>query len=750
MAYPGDPALDAGMQQRVLKAFSEAVRLYHEGHTEEALTILRSVGDVDPRFVPAQQLEKSITTGQQVDLSQWAQQFSAPAGGDSESMLKKARQALAQGDFGGALVLAQSVLREMPGHAQARQLALDAQTRMRSGAELTTHIANAREALSAGLTEEASSFLRLARSIDPTHPDIAALETRLQQAGGAVAAEAEPEFEFEVFEPATDGKGVKASASPPIGQPPRPPSPAPAPPGPPQAPAAEPFPVTPTAPAAPPPPPAAASSMPSFGAPPAAPAAPFGVPSSPPSFATSPQPRSPAPAGAHGPVSAPAFGAAGGGSASPFVTSASEDLSLFTEDDGSHEDAEVRIKALLDQGQVAFERSDFQSAIDTWSRIYLIDPRYPEAERRIEQARNKREEITRMAEHRFYEAREAFDQGRLDDARSLCQQVLQLQPQHLEAHDLFSRLETPAAPPPTAAGAPGGEEDLFQDDLVPARKAASAAPAAEEVPGPVPVAAVARARPKAQFGEALSTIPWKWLGVAVVVLAVIVVAWTQRGRLFSNTSGQVTEAVVQAEKLVKEGRLQDALHLLQSVQGLAEGEQGNRLNQGVLEVQRALKAHAAESGKSVAVPAREAFTAGRLMKALMLARGAQVKSPGNPELMALQNEVAAAAPGVPPLVDALQARNWDVGRQLASQLKEQRPGDAEVQKAWVVTSFNYAVTLLRKYQVVAAHDVLDELSREVGEPEVVRLRDLAKSYLARPSDPRYQIFVTNIELRSFD
>jgi len=747
MAYPGDPTLDAGMQQRVLKAFSEAVRLYNEGHTEEALTILRSVADVDPRFIPAQQIEKSITTGQPVDLSQWAQQFSAPAGGDAESMLQKARQALSQGDFGGALVLAQSVLREMPGHPQARQLALDAQTRMRSGADLASHIANAREALGAGLTEEARSFFRLARSINPTHPDVRALETRLQQAGGAVAAEAEPEFEFEVFEPASDGKGVKAGTSPPIGQPPRPLSPAPPPP-PPQAPAAQPFPVIPSAPAAAPQPPAAASSAPSFGAPPAAPAAPFGVPSSPPRAATSLPPMPPAPAGAQGPASRPSFGVAGGGSASPFVTAASEDLSLFTEDDGSHEDAEVRIKALLDQGQVAFERSDFQGAIDTWSRIYLIDPRHPEAERRIEQARHKREEIGRLAEHRFYEAREAFEQGRLDDARSLCQQVLQLQPQHLEAHDLLSRLETPAAPPPTTAGAPRGEEDLFQDDFVPATKAAPAAAAA--VQAPAPAAAVKPARPTVSLGEALSAIPWQWLGVAVAVVVVSVVAWTQRGRLFSNTSGPVTEALVQADKLAKEGKLQDALHLLQSVQGLAEGEQGNRLNQSVLEVQHALKVHAAASGKSVAVPAREAFTAGRLMKALLLARGAQMKSPGNPELMALQNEIAAAAPGVPPLVDALQARNWEVGRQLASQLKEQRPGDAEAQKAWVVMSFNYAVTLLRKYQVVAAHDVLDDLARDASDPEVARLRELAKSYLAKPSDPRYQIFVTNIELRSFD
>jgi tetratricopeptide (TPR) repeat protein len=754
MAYPGDPALDAGMQQRVLKAFSEAVRLYHEGHTEEALTILRSVGDVDPKFVPAQQLEKSITTGQPVDLSQWAQQFAGPSGaGDFDAMLQKARQALAQGDFGGALVLAQSVLREMPGHPQARQLALDAQTRMRSGGDVSTHIANAREALSAGLIEEARSFLRLARSINPKHPDVAALESRIQQAGGA-AAEAEQEFEFEVFEPAPEDKIVKKSATVPTV--PLAPPPAPAPPRVAPAPAAQPFPATPAAAVAP-----AAASAPSFGAPaggaaapfaapPSAPAAPFAAPPSPPRPAATLPPRPAAPPTAPGPAPAPTFAAPGGGAASPFVTAASEDLSLFTEDDGSHEDAEVRIKALLDQGQVAFERQDFQGAIDTWSRIYLIDPRYPEAERRIEQARLKRDELARMAEHRYYEAREAFEQGRLDDARSLCQQVLQLQPQHLEAHDLLSRLETPAAPPPAAAAAPAGEEDLFRDDFVPARAATAAAPEAAPTPASAPAAAAAPARTAPPLADTLSAIPWKWLAVAAAVVAISVLSWTQRGRIFSSTSGQVADALVQADKLVREERLQDALNLLKSVQVMAEGEQGNRLNQKVLEVQHALKVRAAASTRSVAVPAREAFASGRPVKALLLARSAQVKSPGNPELMALQNEIAAAAPGVPRLVDALQARNWDVGRQAATQLKEDRPGDAEAQKAWVVTSFNYSVTLLRKYQVVAAHDVLDELAHATDDPEVMRLRDLAKSYLAKPSDPRYQIFVTNIELRSLD
>ena len=128
-----------------------------------------------------------------------------------------------------------------------------------------------------------------------------------------------------------------------------------------------------------------------------------------------------------------------------------------------------RVQELLDQGQATFEAGDFQGAIETWSRIYLVDAHHAEAELRIEQARRRREEVERLAEHRFYEAREAFEEGRPDDARALCQEVLSIQPQHLEAHDLLQRLETPAAPPPAPTSSLGAaEEDLFRDDFVPA------------------------------------------------------------------------------------------------------------------------------------------------------------------------------------------------------------------------------------------------------------------------------------------
>ena len=204
MAYPGNSNLDPAVQQRILTAFKEAVRLYREGHGEEARTILRSIADVDAGFTPAHRLEQAIAAGAPVDLAQLIGEVAAHGDVDVEGTLAKARQAFAERDFQGALALAQAVLRELPGHPDARQLALEAQGRMRAGGEVQTYLDRVRQSLDAGLAEEARGFLRLARNLEPNHPELGALERRLQLAAKPLATDAEPEFEFEVFEQAPE------------------------------------------------------------------------------------------------------------------------------------------------------------------------------------------------------------------------------------------------------------------------------------------------------------------------------------------------------------------------------------------------------------------------------------------------------------------------------------------------------------------------------------------------------------------
>ncbi len=705
MTYPGDPNLDQTVQQRILTAFREAVRLYREGHAEESRTILRSIFDVDASFAPAQRLEQAIAAGAPVDLGQLIGEVAARGDVDVEATVAKARQALAERDLPGALTLVQAVLRDLPGHPQARQLAAEIQGRMRAGGEIQTHIERVRQALDAGLAEEAKGFLKLARNLDPTHPELAVLERRLQLAAQPLATEAEPDFEFEVFEHIPGPEGAAAEPQPPSGPEPREPA-------------------------------AVAASAPRAPASAGVPASLFELPAGP--AAPPPPPQAPAP---H----------VGGMRFDEPVADAPID---FNSAPGQAESSSVRVDELLQQGQREFDKGDFQAAVDTWSRIYLIDVSNAEADRRIELARSRKGEIERQAEQRYYEAREAFEQKRLNDARMLCQQVLKLVPQHLEAHDLLQRLETPAAPPPPAPSL-AAEEDLFRDEFVAATisSTSSASPAPRPAPAPelrsVPEAPEYAREPEAR--PARARLPLGWIGIGVGVLALLVVAvLVLKGKVFSGAKAAAEEALAQSEQLARQGRLQEAVQLLQSLPVGAEGELANRVNQHVLEYQRRLKAAAAPKPVADAKAARDALDAGRRVKAIVLIRSGLSKIPGDAELLKLQMEITAYAPVIPALADAVANRNWEAMRTLADRVRVSHPDDAEALRLWSVATFNLAVLQLRKYQVAEGNELLLDLTKRVTDPDAERLQQLAKSYLSRPTDPRYQIFVSNVDLRQPD
>ena len=742
MSYPGSSDLDQKVQQRILAAFGESVRLYREGHGEECRTILRSILEVDPKFSPAQRLEDAIVRGAQVDLAQLLGALTAATPVKADETIARARTAIATRDFQGAVVLAQAILRELPGHPEARAIALEAQGRIRAAAEVESQLSRAEAALAAGMIDEATGFVKMALTADPTHPKLEALARRIRQAAAVPEPKGEPEFEFETFMPVEPPERAEADSLQPV--PPEPP------------------PFVPVAPSVEPRPRAAASL-------PSAPAVPPAQPPAAPRVAA-PVPAVPAVAqhARAGDVAAtaPAFMAVPAAGPAAAAAPQSAPAPLFTFDDASGEvefgggsplelqpaaaagedEAAAKIAALLEQGQAAFDRGDHQGAIDSWSRIYLLDAHHSEAERRIEQARRRGEEHQRLAEHRFYEAREAFEDGRRDEARELCQEVLNLIPQHLEAHDLLARLDTPAAPPPPPSE-PVDEVDLFKDDFVPAKlsapaAAAAGAAAAASAPHHPPVVRPSR-RPAAPGRRLPVSIPLL-AGIGGMVVVLVLVGLALRGTVFSGGAAAVAAALAEAENLAAAGKLQEAATLLQNTE--AEGEEANQLNQRALEYTRQLRARA-KAPVSPAGDARKALGEGRRLKALQLVREGLAKIPGDPDLVALQDEITAFSPAYPTLADAVAGKKWDLVRGAASDLLERHPGDAEGERLWNAATFNAAVAALRSYQVAAAHRLLIELQRKGDDVEVKRLVELAGSYLSRPVDPRYQIFVGTIETR---
>jgi hypothetical protein len=288
---------------------------------------------------------------------------------------------------------------------------------------------------------------------------------------------------------------------------------------------------------------------------------------------------------------------------------------------------------------------------------------------------------------------------------------------------------------------------LFRDDFVPARGAAI-----EEGLGaglePARAARVPAAQPRRRR---TLPIPLPILGaVAGVIALLVVVGVVLRGGVFSDGEDAVTRALTEAQQLSQQGRLQEAITMLQSVQDQSEGEQASQLSQRLLEYQRQLKAKSAPTQAVDVEAIKQAIAAGQRIKALRLIREALGLAPGEPALLAQQAVIVEYARNLPQLADAQSSRRWETVRTVAAEILKQHPDDPEVNRLWANATFNLAVTQLRKYQVAAAHTLLGELAEATGDEEAAQHQRFAAAYLSRPTDPRYNIYVGNIELRIAD
>jgi len=670
MSYPGSPDKDPKVQQRILAAFREAVRLFQDGHKDECLTVLHSILEVDPAFRPAQRLESALIHGQQVDLASLLGDLAGEASSRVDGLMAEARQAASAGNYARAAELAQQVLRELPGHQAARALLQQAQSSLRAQSEVATQLARAREALAAGLVEEAKGFLRLVRQTSPNHPELAELEAQI---GTRTPQGLEVQFEtFSPSEPSPAGalEGQEELETVETGEP---------------------------------------------------------------SLDRAEEEVKP---GLEAPWEAAASRTGG------FAFEAAEQAPSFelgAETVGSPED---RVAALLEEGQAAFDAGKYEDAVQIWSRIYLTDPHNAEAERRIEQARRRLDEVQRLAEMKFAEAYEAFEQGRHEEAKKLLEEVLALQPRHVDANDLLARLETPTAPPPLPSDLPALEEDLFRDDFVPQKLSGETAGVAVEQVEERPTVRAERPRVTEKRPLPLPLPVLLGVGVAVLVLGLVAVLFSSK---VWQSGPTLADTMAEAERLAQQGQLKDAINLLQSLS--LEGTEANEVQQRILEYQRRLKAQAPPPPSVDTAPIRKALEEGKRLTAARLWREANKKAPGDEAVRQLGQEILGYGAGLAGLAEAWERGNWGTAASLAEALAGEHPEDRELLEAFRVARYNRALQLLRSFEVAEAAKLLEQLKKEREDPEVARLFEFAKIYLSRPVDPKYKIFVGNLTFR---
>lgn len=406
IAYPGNPSLPKEVRDKILSTFRHSLSLYGEGKAVDCAVGCEFILKMDPRFGPAKKLlEKARNPAADVDVAELQSSLGeeAPAPGNlgeaPDKFLISAIEAFAERNFDTAIENANRVLAALPGNNDAREI-LEKARRKR---DLQPHVENFRQrslfALESGQVEEARLNFDRMRNLDPEHPEVEKLAARLEGIGAPSAipipiplpAVEESEFRFDLSEPGT-------------------------------------APVEPFR-------PSAGSGAPATGiegldlgplteSPPLSEWAPISDAAPAPSFGQSPTAEAPQPnfADLWSPEPSPAD------SGSPGAASPDE------------------IARLLREGDDLSSRNP-QAAIETWSRIFLLDLGNADATTRIENARSKLAETNRRVSDALKTGRSLYDGGQLKEAREKFLEVLAIDEHEPTARSFLQRIENDMSRP---------------------------------------------------------------------------------------------------------------------------------------------------------------------------------------------------------------------------------------------------------------------------------------------------------------
>ncbi len=432
-----------------------------------------------------------------------------------------------------------------------------------------------------------------------------------------------------------------------------------------------------------------------------------------------------------------------------------------------------RIGQLLAEGQAAFDRGAYQDAIDSWSRIFLIDVDHAVASQRIEEARRLKAEQEREVEEVFHDALDRLEAGDRDGARRGLERVLEINPGHMAARerlDEIDRVPAAPAPAPRAAAAAGAAPargrafdadasgtgwDLRREILVPPEPGA-ARPAATSAAAPTVAAAAGRGRSRRLLLLAGGL-------VLVVAAAALAFLYLERDRFFPNArepapAAAASDPIARATDLHAEGKTQLAIGMLRRIPaGAPQYEEA----QALITQWEASGGAEGEPVESEGPPVEDLA-----LREQLLAEGRQAYADGE-YLLAQErfDEAAEIAPLAEPET-ALRAETGELLKPVASQialfrdgqyeyalpalwrLREESPGDPVIERLIVDSYYNLAVRDLQRGDTEQAAEKLREILKlRPDDPEATRHLRFAESYAQRDKDLLYRIYVKYLPTR---
>lgn len=740
--YAGNSSLPSEVRDRVMSTFMQARDLFKQGRTDEAIAGCELILKMDALFDPAKKLiEKARNPASPIDVDTLLPAPSASIG--------DAQMAFAARDFQAALDSCNAILAADPSNADALRIGEEARERLEAAPFVEQFIAKARTQLEAGNVTAAKATLDKARALDSNHPAIEALARELAPAPEPGAFDFSPTT-AETAAGGTDfaaAFGGSSAGSFDFSAPP------------PAAPLAVPevtiepepaqdFEVA---------PPASSFVVESQPAASDATASDFGftfeedqraeAASVPPStFSFDTPSEEPAPFSFDAAPKAPE---AGFGEAQTFdFTAAAVEVSA---------DDQTRIEKYLTDGDFSFKEGDYASAIDIWSRIFLIDVTNEQASERIERARKLRGDADRKIEELMAAASAAFQKRDLTLARSRIEEVLQIDPRNEDAKALLEKLDTAQADyMATAMSMPKQPSaDLF-DDFTPLPVAGEGLEEDEFEAGP---RTAPRQKPAGKPAAAKSGLPMVPLAIAAAALIVLSAGgWFVWTKMFSggSKSDPVASAasITSAQALASRGQFNDAIKLLSTI--TPDDPQHSRALALIAEFKGKLEQTGLVEGRPAnqvfaerLANARTAFEAHDYTTAKEWFERATEVKPVPPEFKTMVETSAAQVSQLQNAVNLFKEGNFRQAIANADTLLQQNPDNKNALAILADSHFNLGAEALqdeRLKDAIAEFDLV--LQIQPGDELAKRSRELAARYEGQPLDLLYRIYAKHLPLRN--
>lgn len=131
---------------------------------------------------------------------------------------------------------------------------------------------------------------------------------------------------------------------------------------------------------------------------------------------------------------------------------------------------EARIEHLLVTGLDHYFAGDFEHAINLWTRVLFLDRAHDRARAYIERARSAQAERQRQTEALVHQGLEAFDRGKVEEARALLSDAIERGAPHDLALGVLGRIDR--------LDSPGARPDHRLEPAIDARRGRSGAGAA--------------------------------------------------------------------------------------------------------------------------------------------------------------------------------------------------------------------------------------------------------------------------------